>query len=337
MVKNPQVINLTSEWAIVAQSVENITILKQDHTAVYFWQYVKSGDTEPGNITGSEMLTSRMTLEYNSPVDIYMRISQNSSSGQIRIDNHGNNIIENIYDNIARGYYPDKMPAGAYGVKVTTGADSGILWPDGVFAITPETTLTMEIFSTSIEDAATGTGIRTIEIHYIGDDWSEHDITVTLNGTNIVQIPTLMRFVQCTHLVTSGSLLAAAGNITIRATGGGAIYSYIAAGDERCTSSMRMTPIGYNCLVDTAFGSSTSDTAGSNTIIRIVANELGNHQYRNPVIFMPHIALGFQDNSFGANFKIPLKFKEKTIVGMKFNTRKASTIIGSWAGRYERT
>ena len=211
----------------------------------------------------------------------------------------GNGQSNEFLTDVARGVYPDKEPFGAFGKKKDALTGSGVIWPNGTFEIPPATGYQMEIVSTSTEDSAAGTGIRTMEMHYLDVDLEPQAIEVALDGTNIVQIstPKNIRFVQCLHLLTAGTLRSAVGNISVTETGVPAQpYSYISIGDNRCSSSARMVPAGKRCLVYGAIGGASSGTAGARAIIELTSSQIETHDSLNPLILFP----------FGSSFIVNL-------------------------------
>lgn len=327
MSKNPVIVNITSEWSSVALSVEKITILKQDHTAVYFWQYLKQGDAIPSDSEGSEMLTSRLTLEFDEPVNIFMRVSANSRNGGIvRIDDHGANVITPVQFNIARNKYSGISNFSAYGKKTTIGADSGLLWSDGIFSVEPSASAIIEILSTNAGDSEAGTGIRTLAVIYIADDWTEKTEIVTMNGLTPVLMQNQVRFINCMFGITYGSLKYSAGNITARKTGTVINYNYIAINKKRCASSARMVPEGKRFLITAAIGSSVSATADTTTSIELVTSDFGGYEFLNPLILVPIASLGYENSAFGIVFPSPFMIKPRNIIAAEFITNKAATI-----------
>ena len=68
---------------------------------------------------------------------------------------------------IARGMVPGAQIFSAYGRRATAGAETNILWPDGVYALPPAAGVQISVTSSSASDSAAGAGIRTIDIHYL--------------------------------------------------------------------------------------------------------------------------------------------------------------------------
>ena len=235
---------------------------------------------------------------------------------------------------VSRGRITGSEPFGAYGRRTTAGAETNILWPDGTYALPPAAGVQMSVVSTSANDAAAGTGIRTVDIHYLDANLADQTETVTLNGTTPVNtVATNIRFVQCMHMNTYGSGKSAAGTIT--ASVGAQNYAEISTGFVRCSSSIRMVPAGKRLLVDVVYGGSSSGAAGASTIMEIVASSFDGHDYSADSIFFPVGAAEFQDGSGGVTIPCPLPFEAGTAFGLRFQTDKAATIVGWWSGRLE--
>lgn len=236
---------------------------------------------------------------------------------------------------IARGLVPGAKPFSAYGERTSTVAETNYpIWPDGAFAIPAASGVQMSLVSTSAQDTnTTGTGIWSVEIHYLDNLLAEQNTTVTLAGlTPVTTTPTNIRFIQCMHVVASAGTSAAG---TITASNGGVIYSQINAGATRCSSAFRMVPAGYQLRILAASASSISGTAATSSQIRLVANAIGTHTYTSPLIFVPFGSTGLQDNSNSLNFPPQEAFQPGTVVGATHTSDKAATLSVTWFGYLE--
>lgn len=238
------------------------------------------------------------------------------------------------YVDIARGRVPGSQPFSGFGKRVTAGAETNVLWPNGAYAFPPPAGVQMSLVSTSASDGVAGTGIRSVEMHYLDANLAERSEVVTLNGTTpVLTVATNIRFIQCLHINTFGSGKAAAGNITV--SNGGVTYAYIAMGDVRCSSSVRMVPAGKRLIVESFFGGSVSGSAAASTIVYMSTPNFAGHDYIADAVFIPLASGAFQDNSAGLAVKCPLVFTAGQAVGMTFVTDKAATIVGTWFGWLE--
>lgn len=238
---------------------------------------------------------------------------------------------------IARGQMSGAKPEGSFGELTTTGADANrIIWPNGVFKIPDPAGITVDIVSTDINDIDGGSGVNSVEVHYLDVNLNEQSEIILLNGTTpIVGAITGVRFINCMHInVTGTNGQGAVGNIT--AFVGAQIYSEIKADDVRCSSSARMVPKGKRTMVVGIVGSSISGTAAARALVQVVATELDNHQYTEQGLFMPFGSIGLQDSSEGFNLPVPLPFSEGTVIAMLLKTTdKAALITADWFGWIE--
>lgn len=242
---------------------------------------------------------------------------------------------------INRGQAVGYHPINAFGSRVGLAGETNYpIWPNGPKVIPAPYGDTLTVQSTSIEDAPDGEGIASLHLHYLRQDLSEADAIIELNGTTPVPFnDPLFHFMQCMHVETVGSNYAddgAAGEITF--SGAVNIYSDIAISEVRCSSAFRMVPRGKRLFVDGAVGASVSGTASTRATVRMIANEIEDHVYTDPYIYIPHGEVGLQDNAIAFNFPGGLgPFQQGTIVGGSFTIAKDANISLSWYGRLEPT
>lgn len=77
---------------------------------------------------------------------------------------------------------------------------------------------TVEIFSSSTDDAAAGTGLRTVRIFGLDENWTRQVADVTLNGTTPVTASGIWTRLTFVKALTGGSGMTNAGTITVRHT-----------------------------------------------------------------------------------------------------------------------
>lgn len=243
--------------------------------------------------------------------------------------------IETYETAVSRGDVYNAEPFGGYGEISTAGAVTDqIIWPDGAYTLPPAVGVQMSLVSTSASDAAAGTGIRTVDIHYLNASLVPQVETVTLNGlTPVLTVATDIRFIQCMHMRTYGSGKKAAGTIT--ATNTAVIYAQINTGAVRCTSSVRMVPAGKKLFINGLSGGSSSPTAAASAIIRVCSTHFNGHDYSADSIFIPTASAVAQDGSITIVLPTPQVFTEGAAVGMQVTVDKAAVIVASWFGWLE--
>jgi hypothetical protein len=109
------------------------------------------------------------------------------------------------------------------------------VWCVGGNYVFPSVKMGMEVVSSSIEDdankAVAGTGVHSIRIYYLADDFTEKTEDINLDGTTVVAtVATDIFRINRIRPLTVGTGLKAAGNIDVRHIDNSPIYTRIAAG-----------------------------------------------------------------------------------------------------------
>lgn len=116
-----------------------------------------------------------------------------------------------------------------YNPSVSTTAST--LWSGGATSYAQLTSGTaLEVVSASANDAAAGTGARTVLVQGLDSSYLPFSETITLNGTTPVPlVNTSVIAINRTTVITAGSGLVNAGKIDVRAVTGAAVKSSIQA------------------------------------------------------------------------------------------------------------
>ena len=243
--------------------------------------------------------------------------------------------VDSIQNDIARGYVPGATPFGSFGEREFSGATTNqIIWSNGAFTAPHPTGIRISLVSTSANDSAAGTGIRTLDIHYLDSNLDEQFETVTMTGADaVLTVATDIRFINTVHMDTFGSLTHAAGDITL--TNGGNTYAEILTGSPVQISSARMVPRGKVLYIAGATAGSVSGSAAAKVIIRLVANAYDTEIFSNPFAFVPYGSIGIQDNTVAFTFPVPFKFVAGVVVALSATSDKGCTVSGSIYGWLE--
>lgn len=103
----------------------------------------------------------------------------------------------------------------------------------------------LEVVSDSLQDAAAGTGARSVRLDLLDANYLPVSVTVNLNGTTPVAVTgTYIRGNDVRITGTVGSGETNAGNITLRVAGGGTVVSYMLAGKGRSQQAIYTVPAG---------------------------------------------------------------------------------------------
>ncbi len=110
----------------------------------------------------------------------------------------------------------------------------------------------MSVVSESANDTNGGTGVRTLNVHYIDSAGAAQVEKVALNGTFAVDlVATDVRFVNDMYALTVGSNGVAAGHIKIyQKADSGLVYNMIALGGNKSLVPHRMVPDGKVLILE---------------------------------------------------------------------------------------
>lgn len=130
-------------------------------------------------------------------------------------------------------------------------------FPDG----SPET---IQVFSDSANDAAAGTGARTVTLIGLNGDWSVLSETVTLNGVTPVATVGQFRRVHTAQVVTAGSGGVNAGTITFRhSTTTANVFLSIVPGRNQSNCSAYTVPAGFTAYMRRMQGNIRGNTTAA--------------------------------------------------------------------------
>lgn len=219
---------------------------------------------------------------------------------------------------IAMGLIAGHEEFGGFGERaaITVVVGGNDLW-GGVAAVCPIPDQIvgeqMTLVSSSLNDAAAGTGVQTIDVHGLDADGNEQSEIVTLNGTTPVNtVRTNWRFNQAIHGERWGALDTADGTISIYRTGDATrVYNVIAPGSNMSLNSARMIPAGK-----TFFLTNLSMTAADNTSVsvRLRSTSTFEHQLTAGMRFLFKSLGVLQNSPREKRFSIPKKFPALSII-----------------------
>lgn len=220
----------------------------------------------------------------------------------------------------------------ATGVDIWTGAAT-------LIPIPPLAGQQMSVISTSAQDGVAGTGILTIEIHYIDANGIAKEETVTMNGVAAVNTAALnIRFINDFYALTAGATKAAVGTITIFPVGvPGTIYTQIDIGKTRHINTARMVPKDKVLLIE-SFDASGASAVGAQSVdvrLRITAH----HGILIPVtppntVFISEDSILVFNSSESANYATPIVAPSLAIIKISaFALVAGQDIQSSWHGK----
>lgn len=214
-------------------------------------------------------------------------------------------------------YYPTKDPNNVTGRAPVVNNTRVDLWegptPTYVF---PTAGQQFRIVSTSANDTAAGTGVRSVWFHGLDDTGTEVDFTIALNGlTPVNTIQTNLYRVNSFHAATIGTVDGtAAGDISLTNLAGTVTYAIIKAGNNSAHQAIFTIPAGKVGYLNHWQCSSGAASGSHFTIINIRATQ--HHGTLNAGVFMTIDEQGTLNSGMTVNFPIPVKFPSMCDVRM---------------------
>jgi hypothetical protein len=157
---------------------------------------------------------------------------------------------EPFHIQVSRGQITMHSPVIVFGYNPDVDTTEESVWPDGGTVPHPTVASVLKISSSSTNDAAAGTGARTVTIVGLDGDFNEVSETVTLDGQTAVNTTKSYLYVNQFYVTSVGSGGANAGNInagtgTVTSGVPAVLYDIIATGFNNRTTGHYCVPAGY--------------------------------------------------------------------------------------------
>jgi hypothetical protein len=235
----------------------------------------------------------------------------------------------------AEGKYQGRSIVNKFGTNsdLDTATVPEDIWEvGGTYTGFPTSTLeTVEVLSSSANDAAAGTGARTLRITGLDGDYNVQSETVTLNGTTPVSTVNTFRRVHTATVLTAGSGGVNAGTLTVRHTTTEAnVFLSISIGRNQSNCSAYTVPAGYTAYMR-ALHCSIRGTGQAGTPVAVEGNIWvrpfgGVFRSRRPFVVNSNYRL--YDSIYGG-----LVLTEKTDVVLRITSTSADNV--SVTGGYD--
>jgi hypothetical protein len=188
----------------------------------------------------------------------------------------------------------------------------------------------LEVVSTSGSDDSVGTGIQTLDIHYLDSTGLEQEETIVMDGANpVTTVATDITFIQWIHAKTVGTGGIAAGNISIQGLGGGTVFDYLTAGGNQSLGAKYKIPTGKKGYVVGWQASGITKKID----IRLRATVERFDRELIPGVFLFQDILVLNDTASGyIPFAVPLEMPAGAIVKM---SARSSAAGGDAAGQFD--
>jgi len=203
-----------------------------------------------------------------------------------------------------------------FGINGDVGTSVETVWAQGGTYVYPAAATVMKISSSSADDAAAGTGARTISIAGLDASYNEISETVTLNGQT--EVNTVNSYLRITRMfvVTAGSGATAVGTIyagtgTVTSGVPATVYGMIGIGANQTQMAFWTVPAGYTLYLMGVYYSSGNSTANAFTNFQLIQRPLGG-------VFRQQSSTRTPGNGdFVLDLHTPFAFPEKTDIEIR--------------------
>jgi hypothetical protein len=253
-----------------------------------------------------------------------------------------NNPGDYLHD-IARGNIPGAQEYSGYGEVATGGTENNIdVWiadntqPEPVPAGYQPTIVSSSVEDDPVkaEEAGVGTGIHSVEVHYIDTAGAEQEEEIALNGTAAVTMEADdVQFINRMYALDVGTGLVAAGNID--AKNATAVTARIGVAGNFALSSMRMVPTGFSLYINGWHASAVSAGGGKSATMRLRASYHEDEVTAGTYLFKDTVIVK-ETSSGWIPISPPLHVPAGATIKISTWTTGAMSVSGSWRGWLER-
>jgi hypothetical protein len=235
---------------------------------------------------------------------------------------------------VARGQIMGHKTLFKFGANGDVGTSIETVWAQGGTYAYPASATVMKISSSSTDDAAAGTGARTISIAGLDANYNEISETVILNGqTEVNTVKSYLRISRM-FVVTAGSGATAVGVIyagtgTVTSGVPATVYGMIAIGANQTQMAFWTVPAGYTLYLMGTFYSSGNSTANAFTNFQLIQRPLGG------VFRQQSSTRTAGSGDFVLDLHTPIVFAEKTDIEVRaIASAGASNVSAEFEGIY---
>lgn len=219
-------------------------------------------------------MTGQVTIVDSSENEVLLATNAAQATGNATLQTIADKT--EFYLDVARGLVTGMSCVNKFGRNSDVDAGTEDLWAQGGLYVQATAASVVNFVSSSANDAAAGTGARTILI--TGLNASDVEVTETLTLNGITNVPTVNSygFISRVVVLTAGSGAANAGTITGTATGGGTpLLISVAIGINQSQLGIYKVPAGKSAYIFDWGGSFYSATAGAQVELRLLIKPSG--------------------------------------------------------------
>lgn len=234
-------------------------------------------------------------------------------------------VTKSIGHLISRGYLDNHSSWAKIGYLAALTTPATITPQGGLYSFLGTGTKLTAV-STSTNDSATGSGVRTLTLYYLDYDFAEKSTTIALDGTTPVNTtPADIYRINNIRAATAGATYQATGGIHL-ITGAGT-YGYISTGHTRQRQAVYTVPADKTLYITSCYAMAVNTTANKYALLTMRANYDDKAGTRLvPGFYMPYGKILLESDHISCIYDSPMVVPSK--VDLLFNgTASAATSV----------
>ena len=246
-----------------------------------------------------------------------------------------------LYD-IAEGNVANHWAWSKIGFNSDVQTAEEIISPQGGTYAFPTAKMQMTVISSNDQDdpavtgtGVAGTGVYSVTIYYLDNDYIEMYETVTLNGQTTVDTKaTDILRIQNVRVTSAGTGLKAAGNISVKGKLDTITYGYIALGNTRQRQFAWTVPAGRTLYIVQAnvYCIHTAANKTATITLRASYDDKAGKRLTNGIL-MPYAEAILADTPIPVTYTVPKRLPEKVdviCVGKSTGTASIAIAMAGW-------
>lgn len=238
-------------------------------------------------------------------------------------------------DRVAQGKVKGASTWNKFGYNdtISTGTPQMLAEFGGTFVQNIGTAETLSIVSDDAADTSAGTGLRTVVIFGVDDDWNEITDVVAMNGVTPVTSNLSFLGINRMTIYQSGTALSNVGTITATTSGGGVTMATMPAGKGTTQQCFFYVPAGETFLTTWLYFDAIKSSGGGNPEVTFYG-----YIYSSLVDSQFEIYEDTVDTSVGDHLQLkpaePFVVTEKSIIWFEVSSTSNNTSVrGRFSGK----
>lgn len=228
---------------------------------------------------------------------------------------------------VSRGNVAGQKTLYKFGFNSDVNGTEEAIWMAGGAYVFPSDVSVLRVSSSSANDAAAGSGARTINIEGLDTNYNEVSVDLTMNGTNNVNTTQTFIRVNRVFVKTAGSSNYNEGTISVIHAGTGTpTVATIAEEMSQTQQAIYTVPNGKTLYIDDINFTAAISQANKRAQVRVVISDFGGAERTRYINVL-------QSSQLISKFEYPFKVLEKSDICLKAVTDNTNNeIAGSFQG-----